>query len=218
MRYILEVGITTVLLLLFARILYSSQHIPFIGAYYTTIFAATFIYVPVMILWWRKRPIDFVDSSLGSFGKGFLYFLVAALIVFPPYLLCSHFWMTWALGKQHFMLAPFPDIWKTAAFQVLLIALPEEFYFRGYMQSTLNRVFAPKWRIFGVPLGWGWIITCVVFAFAHSFVRFQWWHFSIFFPALLFGWLKEKTGSITAPVFFHALANIASDWIIRSYY
>ncbi|PIR16485.1 MAG: hypothetical protein COV46_08080 [Deltaproteobacteria bacterium CG11_big_fil_rev_8_21_14_0_20_49_13] len=217
-KIIFEVGLTTVLLIVFARFLYSSQNVPFVGKYYATIFAVSFLYVPVMVLWLRKRPIDFLDNSFGMFLKGVVYFIVTALIVYPPYLLCAHFWMTWVYGHQNFVIAPFPDIWKIAVFQVLLVALPEEFFFRGYMQTTLDRVFPKKWRILGANLGWAWIITCAVFAFSHSFVHYAWWHFSIFFPALLFGWLREKTGSITAPVLFHALANVASDWINRSYF
>ncbi|HPQ81946.1 MAG TPA: CPBP family glutamic-type intramembrane protease, partial [bacterium] len=42
-------------------------------------------------------------------------------------------------------------------------------------------------------------------------------HFSIFFPALVFGYLRERTGSITAPALFHAASNILMDWIARSY-
>ena len=214
----LETIFTTAVLVTISRLLFVSQGVPFIGKYYATIFAALFIYVPVMVLWLRRRPIDFIDTSAGMFLKGVVAFILSVLVVFPPFLVCSHFWMIIAFGKTHFALAPFPDFAKTAIFQILLIALPEEFFFRGYMQTTLDRVFRKKWRILGAALGWSWIITSVVFAFSHSMVHYRWWHFSIFFPSLLFGWLREKTGSITAPILFHATSNIVSDWIARSYF
>ena len=215
---ILEITIATAGLLAFTRLLYVSKGMPFIGSYYATIFAALFIYVPVMIMWWRRRPLDFLDRSPTIFLRGILYFIIVSLIVFPPYLLCAHFWMLFVYGREGFALASFPDLTKTVIFQILLIALPEEFFFRGYMQGTLDKVFSKRWRVFGTTLGWSWVLTAIIFAFSHSFVSYQWWHFSIFFPALVFGWLRERTGSITAPVLFHAMYNIISDWVMRSYF
>ena len=114
-------------------------------------------------------------------------------------------------------MASFPDIGRVIFYQLLLIALPEEFYFRGYVQPALNAIFRPRWNILGVQLGWSWILTAVIFAIAHSIITYQWWHFAIFFPGLVFGWLKERTGALTAPIFFHAAANIFMNWFARSY-
>ena len=218
MNLILETGIITAVLVVFARILYGAQGFPIINEYYATIFAVAFLYVPILVLWRRGRKVDFIDDSARSFLKCVWYFVLAAVIVFPPYLICAHFWMIWVYGREGFHLAAFPDFWKTAVFQVLLIALPEEFFFRGYMQTTLNRIFGRPLKFFGANIGLALPITSVVFAFSHSFVHYAWWHFSIFLPALLFGWLRERTGSITAPILFHALSNIISDWVVRSYY
>lgn len=217
MRYILEVGATTVILMVFARFLYGVQNLPFISRYYAVIFASAFLYVLVAVMLIRKRPFDFIDRSLRMFMNGVAYFTVSSLIVFPLYLIGAHIWMIYVFGKHGFHLAAFPGIWMVLS-QVLLVALPEEFFFRGYMQTTLDKVFPKKWRVLGADLGWGWIITCIVFAFSHSFVHYAWWHFSILFPALLFGWLRERTGSITAPVLFHALSNVMSDLVARSYF
>lgn len=218
MRYTIEIGIITLVLVLFAHFLYGAKGNPFIGKYYATIFAVTFLYVPVLVLWLKKRRIDFLDNSFSAFFKGVAYFIGTVLVVYPPYILGAHFWMTVVDHRPNFHLAPFPDWWQTCIFQVLLIALPEEFFFRGYMQGTLNKVFIKTRRIFGANISWALPVTSLVFAFSHSFVHYAWWHFAIFFPSLLFGWLKEKTGSITAPILFHAFANVMSDWIIRSYY
>ena len=98
-----------------------------------------------------------------------------------------------------------------------MVALPEEFFFRGYFQSTLNRVWPTRWRFLGASFGPALPITALVFAVAHSVIALQWWHFSIVFPALLFGWLREKTGSITAPILWHGAANIFMVWFLRSY-
>jgi hypothetical protein len=122
------------------------------------------------------------------------------------------------MGKHGFRVAAFPNIVNVTLFQLLLVAIPEEFFFRGYFQSTIDRVFTSRKRLLGVDVGWGFLITAVVFAIAHTIVAYQWWHFSIFFPALLFGYLRLKTGSITAPILFHTASNVLMDWFSRSYW
>ena len=37
----------------------------------------------------------------------------------------------------------------------------------------------------------------------------QWWQPFILFPALLFGWLRSRTGTVLAGALFHAWANTA---------
>ncbi len=217
MKRILEIAIVTAVLIALTKFLYDLQNIPFIAKYYSTIFAVLFLYVPMMMLWLRHEQIDFIDNSFLMFGKGLLTFIVVSLIVFPAFFLCAHYWEIWVYGKAGFRAAPFGDFFKFSAFQMLLVALPEEFFFRGYFQGTLNKVLTKRWRLFGASIGWSLLITAIVFAFAHSFVHYQWWHFSIFFPALVFGWLRERTGSITASVLFHTASNVVSDWIVRSY-
>src|SRR3990167_7751116 len=101
---------------------------------------------------------------------------------------------------------------------LLVVALPEEFYFRGFLQSRFNQLWPAKWRLLGAELGWGWIVTAVIFAFAHSVLNLQWWHFSIFFPALLFGYLRERTNSLTAPILFHTFSNCFMNWFAKSYF
>ena len=51
--------------------------------------------------------------------------------------------------------------------------------------------------------------TCLLFAFGHSLVIFQWWHVFIIIPSLAFGWLRERTDGIVAGAFFHAWCNVA---------
>ena len=48
--------------------------------------------------------------------------------------------------------------------------LAEELVFRGVIQSLLNCVFSPSWRLAGAPCGWGLVITAVLFAGANGLV------------------------------------------------
>jgi len=205
---LIETFLTTLILVVVTRILYAMQGVPFIGEYYTLIFAILFLYVPIVILRARRRPIDFFDRGVKQYLHSFIVFVVVSLIVFPIFLLAAHGWQTivWSFSGPTF--GPIPEFWKYAAYQLIIVALPEEVFFRGYVQSSLNLIFPRKWRLFGVDFGWGLFVTALVFAFAHSIISLQWWHFAIFFPALLFGYIREKTGTVTAPILLHALSNI----------
>ncbi|HPW45917.1 MAG TPA: myxosortase family intramembrane protease [bacterium] len=212
-----ELAVVTAALLLMARLLFMAKGVGFIGKILPVAIAVLFLYGPVAVIWDRRRRIDFLDDGVVSYLKSIRTFLIVALIIFPPYLIAAHFWQLAVNGYTSFSAAGFPDFWRAAMFQILIIALPEEFYFRGYFQSTINLVTQRRWNIFGTRLGWGWLITALVFAFAHSVVYYRWWHFAIFFPALVFGYLRERTGAITAPVLFHAASNLLMDWFARSY-
>ncbi|MBM4391496.1 MAG: CPBP family intramembrane metalloprotease [Deltaproteobacteria bacterium] len=100
------------------------------------------------------------------------------------------------------------EAWLLVPYHLFFVAIPEEIFYRGYFQTRLNEVFPRKFLIFGVPLGWGLLIACAYFAFGHSLVTVRWWHFATFFPGLLFGWMREKSGGPLAGALFHAWANV----------
>ena len=206
------------ILLLIARVLYSFQSLLFFQKYLSTIVAALFLYIPVLVLWKQSRKIDFLDSGWRNCFYSLGWALLAVVVVFPPYFVLAHFWMKWVWGLSNFVLAPFPFSLDLIGYQLILVALPEEFFFRGYLQSLLSRVFPARWNVLGIRIGWGFWITAGGFAFGHRVIFLQWWHFSIFFPALLFGYLRERTGSITAPILLHAFSNLFIDWFTRCYF
>ena len=215
--YVVELTATTVSLLVLTRIVFMLRSVSFIDSILPVIVAVLFLYIPVIVLWKRKRRIDFLDLKVKGYIRSIFIFLIAAVIVFPLFFLAAHAWQLIVFNKTAFTAAGFPDLLSAIAFQLIIVALPEEFYFRGYFQTTMDRVLPKRWKILGVKLGWGWIITAAVFAVAHTIVYYQWWHFAIFFPALLFGYLKERTGTITTPILFHAASNLLMNWFARSY-
>lgn len=213
-----ELAITTALLAAISHLLYRFRFLSWIDHSLSVLIALFFLYTPIILLWRAKRPIDFLDHGMKAHVRSVIVFIVTALIIFPPFFLAAHAWQIWGGQAGSFHFARYPSLYKMILFQLIMVALPEEFYFRGYFQSTIDRLFPKSWHVLGVKLGWGWLITAAVFAIAHSIVTYRWWHFSIFFPALLFGYLRERTGSITAPVFFHAASNLFMDWFTRCYY
>lgn len=92
--------------------------------------------------------------------------------------------------------------------QLLVVALPEEVFFRGYLQSRLKQAWGPgRLRVLGVRMGVYFWVTQLLFAAAHL-GDFDVSRLSVFFPSILFGWLKERTGSIGAAIWVHAGSNI----------
>jgi membrane protease YdiL (CAAX protease family) len=101
--------------------------------------------------------------------------------------------------------------------QLLAIALPEEAFYRGYLQSELDQVWRPRWHVFGAKLGYGWVVTSAVFAVGHVLTQPNPNRLAVFFPALVFGWLRSRSGGIGAGTVFHAACNLFSLFLEKSY-
>jgi membrane protease YdiL (CAAX protease family) len=101
--------------------------------------------------------------------------------------------------------------------QLLVIALPEEAFYRGYLQSQLDEVWRPRWRVLGAEVGPGLLVAAVIFAVGHLATVQLPARLAVFFPALLFGWLRARTGGIGASVCFHAACNVYSLALGRGY-
>lgn len=177
--------------------------------------AVLLLYVPLGGYLIIKQRVDFLDPSLNGLLRAVGLFVVTSLLVFPLYFIGNHFYQAW-LGR-HFDPHPIPDIWNLLAVQLLLVSLPEEFFFRGYLQGRLNLIWPQRWFFWGTNFGPGLLVTSFVFAISHSLIQYQWWHIFIFFPSLVFGWLRERTGSIIASILFHALSNMVAQWIFYNY-
>ena len=94
-------------------------------------------------------------------------------------------------------------------YQFLFAAVPEELFFRGYLQSNiiniLNTVAGKK----SVFLSWCAIfISAMVFAVSHAVLLGNVISLITFFPGLILGWLFFRTNSLLAPILFHGIANI----------
>tara|TARA_B100001250_G_C19592710_1_gene697067 strand:- start:411 stop:779 length:369 start_codon:yes stop_codon:yes gene_type:complete len=94
--------------------------------------------------------------------------------------------------------------------QFLLVALPEELFYRGYLQSRLDQVFAGEERtVMGVSVNLKSIlITSALFAIGHIITIPSPARLAVFFPSLVFGWMRKATGGIVAPLIFHAICNL----------
>jgi membrane protease YdiL (CAAX protease family) len=153
-------------------------------------------------------------------------------VVFPAFLLAF-----WAYGEllpslprsllPH--LAPYSDVPSVTLrlprglpvfvlVQLLVVALPEELFYRGWMQTTWARE-APgrQVRVLGATLGAGFVWTQLLFAVGHL-VALQAWRLGTFFPGLLFGWVRARSGGLVAPILVHAASNVFLAVLEASFY
>lgn len=103
--------------------------------------------------------------------------------------------------------------------QLLLVAIPEEFFYRAYLQGALAKAWPGAQRkLLGVVTNPAALVaTSALFAMGHYVVGFDPQRLAVFFPSLLFGWMKDATGSIAAAAVFHALCNIGVDLMSKAY-
>jgi hypothetical protein len=98
-----------------------------------------------------------------------------------------------------------------------LVAFPEEWFFRGYLMSRLDQWSPPRVRLLGVKVGWGLVLSALAFALLHPILLPGAHRLLVFFPALLFGWLRAKTGNVGAAILVHAGANVLQAVVSRMY-
>jgi len=102
------------------------------------------------------------------------------------------------------------------AIGLFAIAMAEEVFHRGYLMSALEDRWPPKRRIFGVPMGFGALLSSFLFACGHLLAMAQIGRLATFFPALVFAWLWRKSGSLWAPALFHTAANMLMDILLAT--
>jgi membrane protease YdiL (CAAX protease family) len=110
------------------------------------------------------------------------------------------------------------DFLLVAATQLLVVAIPEELFFRGYLQGRFDERWPPHFRLGGAHLGRGWWLSAALFSLGHVLVDFNPERFAVFVPGLVFGWMRARTGSLAAGAAFHALCNVYSDLLHRSFF
>jgi membrane protease YdiL (CAAX protease family) len=97
--------------------------------------------------------------------------------------------------------------WQIPA-QLVVVALPEELFFRGYVQGRLEDALPPTRTFLGAKIGWAWLIAAALFALGHYLVSFEPQMLTRFFPGLVFGWMFARTRSILPGTIFHAACNL----------
>lgn len=149
---------------------------------------------------------DGVRPTLRELGVA----LAVALVVFPPFV----FGYVELHGLRGRFTPRLPE--EPAAFfltHLVLVALPEEAFFRGYLQTRFDAAL-PGRRIANVSVR-ALLLQALLFAIVHVVTEPELARIparaATFFPALLFGVLRGARGGIGAAVFFHFLCNVLAE-------
>ena len=228
-RTAVEVGFSFVVSTAAAAIFYRLRFIPFINANLHAIVAAVFLILPQLMLRGRgdidrygftthPRALGLTISAVGIFGVLPLY--TGGFVVYQR-LLCAYL-PRLVDGSCVRILHPVwrlpPDFALLAAAQLIVVALPEELFFRGYLQGRLEDAWPPTWRLFGTRVGGAWLATAVLFGLGHFLVTFEPQMLTRFFPGLVFGWMYSRTRSILAGTLFHASCNLLMEVLRVSFF
>jgi len=188
--------------------------VPFIRENLWGIAGLVFLFLPMEWLYRKKEDPAAFGISFRGLGKGLLWAGILVAITFPAYIPAYKWWFS---RTGDFQLNLPPTFWKEVVGFFLLVSLPEEVFYRGYMQTRLDSVFKGRIRILGAKVGWSVVITAAFFAVGHL-VEPRFDKLGTFFPGLVFGWLRARTGSVGGAVVFHALCNIWAQFLRYGYF
>jgi membrane protease YdiL (CAAX protease family) len=197
-------GITFVLLAVFDQIIRLGGIFASIAALCTPVL---FLYTPTIILKLRKIHPDSFGLKLGDVRKNLAMATITAALFLPLY--AVGFWVFRAL----FLGRTIELHWGTPVVTLILwnliaVAIPEEIFFRGYIQSRLYEVFPARFRFLKMEISAANLGASIIFALAHLIAVPNPFRLLVFFPSLIFGRLREKSDSVFPPAIFHWLCNV----------
>ena len=153
--------------------------------------AALFLYAPLPRYWRRGFPVWARAADPGRSvaffallaGAGAIAFFLFVRLPLPP-----------AISPYH---GTVPLTAPLAAHHLLLVALPEEVFFRGYLYDAFKEA------------GWEPVLpVALLFAIGHFVIAPSPFRLLTFFPALLLGWGRKGSGNVYVPTAVHYLYNL----------
>jgi hypothetical protein len=188
--------------------------VPWLGAHAQELAELIFLLVPFWVVEHRHGDIEDYGFHLHHAWRAIALAVVVMLVTFPAFIIGFEWWWT---PPHPFLADRLPDdFWNIALAQFLVVALPEEALFRGYLQTRLERRFPSRpWH--GIPLGWAIPLTSAAFALVHFLVIPAPARLAVFFPSLVFGLLRHWSGSLVAPILFHGACNVLGDALYFGY-
>lgn len=178
---------------------------------------AAFVLLPLLVLDRRGRPYERYGMRVGRPLPDLLWVAGAMAAAFVPVALFAP--CVWGIAEKSWSFA-WPAGYPGAALaHLVVVAGPEEFFFRGYLMGRLDDLFGARgrFRLLGAEVGPSLFAQAALFALGHFAVGLEPARLAVFFPALAFGWLKARRGSIVAPILFHAASNVFMD-VLRAGY
>lgn len=154
----------------------------------------------------RAAPVFFREMGVA---------LGVMAILFPPFIVGFHLWH----APTH------PFVWHVPLglgsqimAQLLLVALPEEAFFRGYVQTRLSQAYPQRVQLLGVSINpQAWLLQATLFALMHLTMTPWAQRLAVFFPGLLFGWVRVWRGGVGACIVLHAGCNLVAEFLVHGW-
>ncbi|HKE15989.1 MAG TPA: CPBP family intramembrane glutamic endopeptidase [Kofleriaceae bacterium] len=204
--------------------------LPFVDRNLGALVAVVFLYIPVLFSWRRGEDLVAYGFRAAPVGRGLAFGVGAPLVLFPIFaaafvlfydVVCRPEQLAWlrhlappgicrgwdgwsGMHAPHLGL----DFLELAFVQVVVIALPEELFFRGFLHELCERALPPRRRFLGGGVGWALVLSSALFAAGHLASGLDPRRLSVFVPGLLFGWMRSATGSVLAGTIAHAASNL----------
>lgn len=186
-----------------------------------TIAALVFLYLPLWVMRRRDEYPDDYGVTTRGWPRSLAYLALFCAVTLPLY--AGGFYL-YAKLAHHLpmevsrLLTPYHPRTDVAfrwprrfplhiVDQIFVVALPEEFFYRGYLQQRLELQLGEGRSLLGIRAGRAFLLTQVLFALGHLVEPYP-WRLAVFFPALAFGWLRKRTGTLLSGVLYHAICNL----------
>jgi membrane protease YdiL (CAAX protease family) len=211
--------------------------LPWVGHVGSALVSIAFLYAPLYVAGRRGEDLRDYGFRVEPLARGLVIAGAAVVVIVPlfaigftafyqiacrsvllahlaPRRMCSHYG---GLASLH---APALALFESSPpqpgtisaewclVQWLVVGLPEELYFRGFLLAKLEQRFPPRRRVLGGGIGLALVLSAVAFALIHLPKEGDPRALATFFPGLLFGWMRSATGSILASTLTHGASNI----------
>jgi membrane protease YdiL (CAAX protease family) len=231
----------SVLIGLAATLFWLGRAIPWVLELAPGVLASAFIFGPQIAARWSGRPFNSHHMGLvfQPYGRFIRLILVTLLLTWPPYIagFFLFYGATCPLDAPFHpipqLLHPMCHLWKglgtlrivvpdgfvvTALSQIILVAFPEEIFFRGYLLGRFEERWPSRYRLWGTHVGLPLVVSSLLFGLGHMLVDLNPARLAVIVPGFIFGYLRLRSGSVAPGAIFHALCNLFAELLHESYF
>jgi len=163
-----------------------------------TIIAGFMLYFPYFWCYMKKEDLERYGLKWRLTRDDLVLVAILTVITLIPLTIISISWPGQSLPRHVQGNKIFPLLVTG-----LVAAIVEETFFRGWLQTMFRKQVGPLSAI---------AVTALCFGLAHTFMGFHFLRFATFFPGLIMGYLKERSGNVFPSMCYHFFGNVWSIW------
>lgn len=152
------------------------------------------IYTPCLFYWYRRKKMDFLRGK--TFTQSLFWFLAVALASSIAYVIFLKIIGGRFLSEKIHLLSKAPSL-KFWLSSFIVVALPEEFFFRGFLYEMIE---GTAWKKI--------VVTSILFSITHVLIGYSLLRLLTVIPGIALGYLRHRTGEIFTPAILHNFFNL----------